>query len=526
MSTNLGRAIPVLLLLLSTLLTACPADPTPGMSAADADDTFGTPDGLAQEAAGTDAAEPEPDVPVSTSCTAGEKTCILGKPAVCDGQFGWLIEPCPEGLVCEAGECIKTGCPPLETRCTDGAVEICAPDGTGWSKPMPCPEDTQCVEGACVSAACIPGDAVCADNKVLFCDEATGDWAAKPCEEGEVCFDGQCIECIKESDCEPPLACVDGVCLPAPLEIVTSSLPDGKVTEPYEVQLEAAGGVPPYTWALADGAFPAGLELDQAGLLTGKPEESGDFAVTVEVTDGEKATADKEFKFTIFSSPAELVITTGSPLPSGTEGEPYQVQLKASGGTSPYFWGVVAGELPAGLVLTSAGVIDGTPATHGDFVFTVKVFDAAEPVGSGSKEFVLTLKIAPLEIIGDQEFNLLITKVIVLPLITTVEAIPIPYSTNLKAKGGVKPYHWSEVPLPSFVGYLIPNGGIPKGLTLEEDGQLHGAVTDPTGVVNVKIPFTQIDLSGYFFMGQVEDSQAPAESKSALYLIPTVPVSF
>jgi len=272
--------------------------------------------------------------------------------------------------------------------------------------------------------------------------------------------------------------------------------------------------------------LPAGIALSEEGLLAGKSEESGDFVVTLQVTDGEKSIADKGYKFRIFSSPAELVITTGSPLPAGTEGEPYQVQLKASGGTSPYFWGIVAGELPPGLVLTSSGVIDGIPAAHGEFLFTVKVFDAADPVGSGSKEFTLTLKIAPLEIIGDQEFNLLITKVIVLPLITTVQSIPIPYSTDLKAKGGVKPYHWTEVPLPSFVGYLIPNGGIPKGLTLEESGQLHGAVTDPSGVVNVKIPFTQIDLSGYFFMAQVEDSQEPPESKSALYLVPTVPVSF
>jgi len=516
------RVVPTAVL---ALLAACSSDPaSPGMTAGDSDALPGQ-EVAASDLSDNDASSPE-DATVPTTCTAGEKACILGKPAVCDGQFGWLIEACPEGLVCQDGECVKTGCPPLETRCADDAVEICAPDGMGWSKPMPCPEDTQCVEGACVSLACAPGDAVCVDNKVLACDGETGEWTATPCEDGEVCFEGQCIECIKDADCESPLSCVDGVCLPAPLEIVTASLPDGKMNEPYEATLEASGGVPPYVWSLADGSLPAGLTLEEDGVLAGTPTESGDFTLSIEVTDGEQTQAAKEYKFTIFSSPAELVITTGSPLPGGTEGEPYQVQLKASGGTSPYFWGITAGELPPGLVLTSSGLIDGLPAAHGDFTFTVKVFDAAEPVGSGSKEFLLTLKIAPLEIIGDQEFNLLITKVIVLPLITTVEAIPIPYSTDLKAKGGVKPYHWSEVPLPSFVGYLIPNGGIPKGLTLEENGNLHGAVTDPSGVVNVKIPFTQIDLSGYFFMAQVEDSQSPPESKSALYLVPTVPVSF
>jgi hypothetical protein len=192
----------------------------------------------------------------------------------------------------------------------------------------------------------------------------------------------------------------------------------------------------------------------------------------------------------------------------------------------PYTWGIVGGALPDGLTLSSTGLISGVPAAHGEFTFVVKVFDNGEPTGTGSKEFKLTLKIAPLEIIGDQEFDLFVAKVIVLPLITVVEGIPIPYSTQLQAKGGVKPYQWSEVEMPGFMSFLIPNAGIPEGLTLADNGTLSGSVTDPNAAVNVKIPFTQINLTGFFFMAQVEDSQSPPDSATALFLMPTVPVSF
>ena len=106
------------------------------------------------------------------------------------------------------------------------------------------------------------------------------------------------------------------------------------------------------------------------------------------------------------------------------------------------------------------------------------------------------------------------------------ELIPIPYSTQLEAKGGVKPYHWSEQPMPGFVEFLIANGGLPDGLTLEDDGELQGSSNDADEVVSISIPFTGIALTGYFFMGEVKDSKDPQDSDSAIYLIPTIPVGF
>ncbi len=468
------------------------------------------------------------DLPTApTRCEAGDTMCLNGKLAECHELFGWLLEVCPEGTKCDEGACVASACEPLTARCDGNSVEICSPDGTGWSKGMPCPEEKVCQEGTCVAPNCEPGTSVCADQKVLTCADDGLSWFVTPCGDAEICFDGQCIECVKDADCPAGKSCVDGLCMAPELEWVTKSLPDGVVGEEYQAQLAAKGGVEPYFFDLVEGELPAGLTLDsEAGTLTGTPENAGTIEVTFEVSDDLGTAENRTFIFEVYAPPTSVVITTNSPLPGGEEGESYNIQLEATGGLAPYTWGIKDGALPAGLVLNSNGNIAGVLADHGTFTFTVKAFDNSDVVGVGTKTFELTITVAPLEIIGGTEYDLWVTKVIVLPLITTVEIIPIPYSTQLEAKGGVKPYHWSEQPLPSFIEYLISNGGLPAGLVLEEDGQLHGSTTDTEKVVKVAIPFTGIELTGYFFVGQVEDSQDSPDSDWAIYLIPTVPVAF
>lgn len=89
-----------------------------------------------------------------------------------------------------------------------------------------------------------------------------------------------------------------------------------------------------------------------------------------------------------------IAITTASPLPDGTVGTVYgPLTLAAVGGTAPLSWGVNIGNLPAGLTLSSAGVISGTPTTAGTETFTIKVTDAFN--NEGTKTFSLTIAPAP-----------------------------------------------------------------------------------------------------------------------------------
>ena len=75
-----------------------------------------------------------------------------------------------------------------------------------------------------------------------------------------------------------------------------------------------------------------------------------------------------------------LVVTTTSPLPTGTQGTAYNQTLAATGGTSPYTWTLATGSnLPAGLTLSAGGAISGTPTVTGTTSFTVQVNDSSSP---------------------------------------------------------------------------------------------------------------------------------------------------
>jgi len=88
-----------------------------------------------------------------------------------------------------------------------------------------------------------------------------------------------------------------------------------------------------------------------------------------------------------------LVITNNATLPAATVEAAYQAQLIANSGTSPYTFTVQSGStLPAGLTLSSAGLLSGTLAstvTAGTYTFTTNVADSASH--NATKLFSLTV---------------------------------------------------------------------------------------------------------------------------------------
>src|SRR5882762_1883272 len=73
-------------------------------------------------------------------------------------------------------------------------------------------------------------------------------------------------------------------------------------------------------------------------------------------------------------SVTSLAISTTS-LPAGMVGQGYSTQLNGTGGTTPYAWSMASGALPAGLTLSSSGVISGVPSAPGTSTFSVKLTD-------------------------------------------------------------------------------------------------------------------------------------------------------
>jgi hypothetical protein len=85
-----------------------------------------------------------------------------------------------------------------------------------------------------------------------------------------------------------------------------------------------------------------------------------------------------------------LAVTTAS-LPDATLGSAYSASLAADGGVPPYSWSLLSGALPAGLSLSSAGVISGTPLLPGTSSFTVQVTDAESPAMSATASLSISV---------------------------------------------------------------------------------------------------------------------------------------
>jgi parallel beta-helix repeat protein len=183
----------------------------------------------------------------------------------------------------------------------------------------------------------------------------------------------------------------------APLAVTTSTLPGAATGVPYAVTLAGTGGVSPYTWRLASGALPTGLQLDALGRISGTAVAAGAWEFTVEVRDSSSpaATATRTLVLSVTApapQPASLSITTSS-LATGRRHKNYRQTVQASGGALPYSWFVVAGTLPPGLSLDVAtGLISGRPSSPGSWSITIEVRDSSAPVQAASQVFSIVVR--------------------------------------------------------------------------------------------------------------------------------------
>lgn len=246
--------------------------------------------------------------------------------------------------------------------------------------------------------------------------------------------------------------------------ITTNTLPNGTLNTSYAQTIGETGGTPPFVWSVTSGALPNGLALNSStGQISGTPTVPGTANVTIQLSDFNGVTASKAYSLTILAPPT---ITAVSPLPAGTVGVSYLQTVAVTGGTSPYYWSVTVGALPAGLSLNSGnGQISGTPTTAGTAGFTVQVNDYNQL--SASKAFSLTIN-PPLAI-------------------TTTSPLPsgtvgLVYSQPLTATGGIGPYTW-----------VLHGGNLPAGLALNSaTGQISGTPTAAgTSAFSVQVSDTQ-----------------------------------
>ncbi|MFC1769693.1 putative Ig domain-containing protein [Nitrospirota bacterium] len=255
--------------------------------------------------------------------------------------------------------------------------------------------------------------------------------------------------------------------------IPTNSLSAGAIGSEYRQLMEASGGNVIYSWSIEEGSLPDGLSIHPVtGMISGVPTTFGEWFFVVRVMDSDGNRYEKLFSIEISSFGYE----TGESLPDATNGNYYEQEIKATGGTAPYSYSIIGGALPTGLNLinfVNPALINGIPSgTPGTYNITVRVQDS-----SGlalSRDFRIDLQGTGLKVTTTS-----------LPDVT----LGISYSQSITAADGTPPYSFS-----------VSSGELPSGMS----------INPATGVLS-GIP---VALGSDSFTVKVEDSLSATAMRS------------
>ncbi len=240
--------------------------------------------------------------------------------------------------------------------------------------------------------------------------------------------------------------------------------PTAYVGMEYEIELESEEGSGctspgnPYVWyEIKNGSLPAGLSMTREGVISGTPTSAGLTRFWVwnhDVTAAEggpswcqrEDLSEKEFSIPVDPG---LAIVDESVKPASV-GQPYTEALTAqrvvslnptSGPDVQATWSVVSGALPAGLTLSTDGVLAGTPTSEGSHEFVVKAQYEA-PVAT--ETYTLTVR-QPLVV--KSPFG---------PAQRPSSEVGIRLAKTFAATGGSGTYTWALV-----------SGALPPGVALD-----------------------------------------------------------
>jgi large repetitive protein len=218
----------------------------------------------------------------------------------------------------------------------------------------------------------------------------------------------------------------------------------------YHYEIGTHAGCLPHRVVILSGGLPPGLKLsqlnDHTALVDGIATESGTFGVWLAVRDCDNRSAETLFTFDVWGR--RFSIATAS-LPSAGLGAPYSATLQTAGIDSNTTWTVASGALPAGLTLSSGGVISGTPTAAGAATFTVQASGVA-------KDFTGTR-------IDTKQFTLNVVA-LAARLSRPAAEVGVPFRASLVGSGGQAPYTFSAT-------------GAPAGLSVSSDGTISGRPT-------------------------------------------------
>jgi hypothetical protein len=229
----------------------------------------------------------------------------------------------------------------------------------------------------------------------------------------------------------------------------------------------ASGGLPPYVYALASGALPAGTTLNTStGTVSGLLTTAENFSYVIKVTDKEGITLTAPSTGTIVGSVS--LLATASALTEVNQPYSQLNTITPTLGVPPYTYTLDSGDFPAGVTTTTPTLntttgsitltVSGTPTTAGVFSYVIKVTDSLGKMATAASSGTIT---GPMGLMASVSTNM---------------KVGFAYSqvNTVTGVGGVAPYTYT----------LVSGGAFPAGVT----------TTTPT--LGVASPSTTLTVSG------------------------------
>lgn len=224
------------------------------------------------------------------------------------------------------------------------------------------------------------------------------------------------------------------------LVINETSLNPATVGVNYNQTLTQSNGIGSITWSLTPGfSLPANLVISPGGVISGIPAVSGSFPVSFRATDANNCFGDKSFTLSVGCTPLNITPATLTP---ATYGVAYSEQLFQTGASGTVTWSLSGGSLPANLMLSSGGLISGTPNVPGSYPITVRATDSAN------------------NCFTDKAYTLMVNcqTITVSPTSLPNGTVATAYTQSVSQSGGVGTITWS-----------VSAGSLPPGISLSSN---------------------------------------------------------
>jgi hypothetical protein len=219
------------------------------------------------------------------------------------------------------------------------------------------------------------------------------------------------------------------------------------------------------TWEITSGSLPAGLTLSPPGTISGTPTAVGSSTFTIKATAKEKNFGptridSKQFTINVGNLAARASRTLGE------VGVAFRSTLSASGGQAPYSWSATS--TPAGLTVSSKGVVTGVPTRAGSYTMTVQVTDA----NGVAKEIQMRIVV--------RQRLMIVTKQL------PAAGVGAAYRVKLRTGGGVEGLRFSATNLPKALRLNPRTGAITGSAAAVGSYRVTFRVRDALGAIAKK----------------------------------------